>query len=124
MKLVNWLTYQEYGNKATETYTKPSQTIPGMTMGLDELLRRYTMKQAIPMLTPIYGGEDPDFPDHLERMDPMDRLDMAREIKGAIQEKQVELSARQRRRLEEKEKEKEDETNKPATKEGGLSPTD
>jgi hypothetical protein len=81
-----------------EIHTKPSETIPGMTLGLRELVDRYTIKDlregktGVAMFTPTYS-HDLDIPDNLERLDVQDKLEMAREIRGTISDYQQQKSA-------------------------------
>lgn len=53
-----------------------------MTMTLDELLARYVRGDSVATFQPVYS-DDEDMPD-VERMDPMERLDLARNIKQGI----------------------------------------
>lgn len=89
-KLVNWSSYAAEGNAAGEINDEPSLTVPGMTLSLEELLRRHVRGEHVSVFTPVFS-EDPGIPDGLERMDEMDRLDMSRALKQGIE------SERQRR---------------------------
>lgn len=88
-KLVNWANWLTNTNRIGEINDKPSMTVPGQTLSLKELLLRYTRGQDVQVYQPVYAGDDPDFPDHLEYMDPQERLDAARSIQGAIYDAQV-----------------------------------
>lgn len=72
------------GNRVGEINTKPSQTIPGMTLSLQELLKRYVKGDPVVLFEPVYLGEDDTIPDNLELMDEIQRLEMSRDIKEAI----------------------------------------
>lgn len=64
---------------------QPSLTVPGMTLSLKQLVERYTRGGNVAMFNPVYT-DDLDIPDNLERMDPMERLDHARQIQQGISE--------------------------------------
>lgn len=66
-----------------ETNNLPSMTVPGMTMGLKEMLERYVRGGDVETFQGTYT--DADIPDNLERMTEMDKLDLAREIKQSIE---------------------------------------
>lgn len=70
-----------------------SKTVPNMTMPLKDLLERFTRGQAVATLNPVYNGDE-DLPD-FERMDPMDRLDYARDIRMGIRQTQDEMARAQ-----------------------------
>lgn len=72
------------GNYQPEEFKMPSKTIPGQTMSLQEILRRYVRGEQIKQFTPQYAGDD-DIP-NVERMNEMDRLDMARAMKEELTE--------------------------------------
>lgn len=84
MKLVNWTSYPSLGNVPAETIVGPSLTVPGQTLSLQQLLDRYVRGENVKVFTPVYLGEDSDIPSDLERLDPFERMDMAREIRTAI----------------------------------------
>jgi len=71
-------------NKRQEQFTNPHQTIPGQSVPLKTLLERYTLGQDVKTFAPEYDGTG-DVPINIERMDPMERLDAARQIKEAIE---------------------------------------
>jgi len=75
------------GNPAFETFSLPSMTIPGQTLSLKQLLERYVRGETITTFSPTFSGDD-DLPDGIEKLDPMDRIDMARNIKAAIKHHQ------------------------------------
>lgn len=117
-RLINWQTFEtEYdveskgirgGEPIGEIFTMPSKTVPGMTLGLPELLERYVRNpDSVARFTPVYSDDD-DIPDNIERMDEMERIDLARDIKQGIGEFQQEIAIKHEKRLEaKKEKEKE-----------------
>lgn len=57
----------------------PSKTIPGQVLTMDEMVKRYVRgDRNVTQFNPQYSDEDlPDF----ERMDEMEKLDMARALK-------------------------------------------
>lgn len=104
MRLANWANYSEQVAlyEVGETNNAPSETIPGQTLGLEELLKRFVRGQDVKVFTPTFLGDDSDVPDDLERMNEMDKLDMARELRQGIRDKQDRMAAAKK----EKEKEK------------------
>lgn len=61
----------------------PSLTVPDMTLGLRDLLERYVRGEHVSTFQPVYS-DDPDVPDNLETLSPMDRIDMSRDLKAGI----------------------------------------
>ena len=88
-----------YKPKKTEqeikSFLSPSQTVPDMTLSLQELVQRYTRGQSVATFTPVYYGEDEEFAD-VSRMDPMERLEYARYIREKIGEHRTSLAEQQR----------------------------
>jgi hypothetical protein len=70
---------------------EPSQTVPDMTLSLQELVQRYTRGQSVATFTPVYYGEDEEFAD-VSRMDPIERIEYARYIREKIAETQTSLA--------------------------------
>ncbi len=62
---------------------EPSQTVPDMTLSLQELVERYTRGQSVATFTPVYYGEEEEFAD-VSRMDPIERIEYARYIREQI----------------------------------------
>lgn len=91
-KVINQANYLQQKNLTRkEVNNKPSLTVPDQSMPLKVMIERFVRGQSVEVFTPTYLGEDNDIPDTLERMDPMDRLDLSRQIKKGIkqfQEKQ------------------------------------
>ncbi len=87
-----------YITKRTEQEIKstltPSQTVPDMTLSLQELVQRYTRGQSVATFTPVYYGEDEEFAD-VSRMDPLERLEYARYIREKISETRNSLAEQQ-----------------------------
>ena len=81
----NWYTYSiGCSNAITEKpSTKPSLTVPGMTMSLEELLKRYVRGDSVTTFTPVYVGDD-DMPD-IASMTEMDKIDLARDLQSGIE---------------------------------------
>lgn len=79
---VNAFTYVRIGD---ETNSLPSQTVPEMTMSLKKLLERYTRGGQVATFTPVYtgSGEFDDNPE-FEKMDAVEKLQMAKSIKDSI----------------------------------------
>lgn len=88
-----------YITKKTEqeikSFLSPSQTVPDMTLSLQELVQRYTRGQSVATFTPVYYGEDEEFAD-VSRMDPMERIEYARYIRQKIGEHRTSLAEQQR----------------------------
>lgn len=88
-----------YITKKTEqeikSFLSPSQTVPDMTLSLQELVQRYTRGQSVATFTPVYYGEDEEFAD-VSRMDPMERIEYARYIRQKIGEHRNSLAEQQR----------------------------
>lgn len=95
-KFRSWFSYQ---NKKTEqeikSFLSPSQTVPDMTLSLQELVQRYTRGQSVATFTPVYYGEDEEFAD-VSRMDPMERIEYARFIREKISQHRTSLAEQQR----------------------------
>lgn len=102
----NWNTSQI----TFETFEGESQTVPDQTMGLRELITRFTRGQDVRMYEPVYNGEE-YLPD-IERMDPMERMDFAREIGQDIEAVQL-----QRQQMEEEAAAREAEEQEPVQEE-------
>lgn len=75
-KLRGWFTTTQ---TAGEIHTKPSMTVPGQTLPLKTLLDRYIKGGNVEIFNGSYD-DDGDIPEGIERMDPQDRLTLAREI--------------------------------------------
>lgn len=82
-----------FGNRTGEVNKLPSRTIPGMTLSLQELLRRYVKGDPVVLFEPVYLGDDDTIPDNLELMDEIQRLEMSRDIKEAIHAHQIKKPA-------------------------------
>jgi hypothetical protein len=74
---------------------EPSQTVPDMTLSLQELVERYTRGQSVATFTPVYYGEDEEFAD-VSRMDPIERIEYARFIREKISETRTSLAEQTR----------------------------
>lgn len=85
--IVTQLTFQEgYRNSIAEPrMTLPSQTVPGMTMSMRELVNRYVRGEPVPTFTPQYNADSDIIPDNLERMDVQEKLMLAKNVRDAIQ---------------------------------------
>jgi len=85
---VTWANYAQHSNRRTERRrTKPSLTVPGQAMSMDELIRRYVRGETVTTFQGNYTLDD-NIPDNLERMDEMEKLDLARQLKSGIQHAQ------------------------------------
>lgn len=81
--IVNSLTY-DHSIQKNETFSLPSLTVPNQTLSLKELLNRFTRGQEIPTLEPSFHGEDEQFFDQVSRMDKIEKLEFASQIRGHI----------------------------------------
>lgn len=84
--IINQHTYKHKNHRTYETNGKPSLTIPGQTLSLKVLLERFTRGQHVETFTPVY--DDGQFPPEIERMDKLDKLDYARQLREGIAEVQ------------------------------------
>ncbi len=92
IKFRSAFTYQEKLEEQEEKSSmEPSQTVPDMTLSLQELVERYTRGQSVATFTPVYYGEDEEFAD-VSRMDPIERIEYARYIREKIAETQTSLA--------------------------------
>jgi len=88
MKLVNQFNYTEHASlnpQHYETPTMPSETVPGMALPLEEILRRYVRGENVTAFVPQYS-DDPNLPDGIENLSEIERLDMIRDIKEGIEQ--------------------------------------
>jgi len=88
MKILNAFTYVDhnsYEGKLVigEKNTGISLTVPDQVPSLAEMLRRYVRGGDVQMFTPVYT-DDENIPDNLERMNEIERIELAREMKTAI----------------------------------------
>jgi hypothetical protein len=96
IKFRSAFTYQEKLEEQEEKSSmEPSQTVPDMTLSLQELVERYTRGQSVATFTPVYYGEDEEFAD-VSRMDPIERIEYARYIREKIAETQNSLAEHKR----------------------------
>lgn len=92
MRLINWANYDPTAHIG-EVNNLPSLTVPGMTLGLKELLQRFVRGDNVTTFQPSYLGDDSDMPD-VSRMNTMERIEMAAEIKQAIKRHQYQSNAK------------------------------
>lgn len=86
MTIINWANYDP-NNVKGEINNSPSLTVPGMTLSLKQLLERFVRGESVTTFQPVYLGDDSDMPD-LSRMDTIEKIEMAAEIKAAIRHHQ------------------------------------
>lgn len=72
-------------NPIGEVNLIPSQTVPGMTLSLKDLLARYVRGEDVTTFTPVFT-DDAAIPDDLERLDYLDRLSLSRVIREELNE--------------------------------------
>lgn len=92
-----------------EEATKPSLTVQHHTMTLQELVERFTRGAGVKILDPTYAIEDDNYDEldliDISKLDEMEKLDMAKELKTAIEMEKVAMAARAEEK-EEKAKER------------------
>lgn len=90
--VVNWYAFSlGVSNSILEkASTKPSLTVPGMTLSLRDLLDRYIKGGDVTTFTPVYAG-DVDMPD-IAGMSEMDKIDMSRTLKDGIEKERRRLA--------------------------------
>jgi hypothetical protein len=92
IKFRSSINYQEkLEEQEVKSSMEPSQTVPDMTLSLQELVERYTRGQSVATFTPVYYGEDEEFAD-VSRMDPLERIEYARFIREKIAETRTSLA--------------------------------
>jgi hypothetical protein len=86
MKVVSWFNVNDddFKGRGAEYNDQPSVTIPDQSLTMRELVERHVKGRDVAVLTPVYNGEESDV--QIERMDPQERLDYARWLKGRISE--------------------------------------
>lgn len=87
MRLVNHHNFTTVVHTIGEVFKLPSKTVPGMTLPLAELLDRYVKKMPVDMFPGQYSDDD-DMPD-VSRMDTIERLEAAMQIKQSIAQAQI-----------------------------------
>lgn len=77
-----------------EVNTKPSKTVPSQTMGLREILERYTRGQEVIAHTPVFN----DDPDHsmpeLDKMNFFEKEELREQLAESIKQTKEELWSR------------------------------
>lgn len=79
-------TQQKYEAPTEEASEKPSKTIPDMALKLDELLKRHTRGQDVPIHRAHFESDlnlDFDIPD-LSKLDATEQIDYLQELKDSI----------------------------------------
>lgn len=98
--LFNWNTAINMGvkNPDQEAVDPVSLTIPGMTLSLEELVRKYTRTGDISahVFTPSYTDDDA-IPDGIEHMDELARREMLQDLRENINDFQQGINERKKR---------------------------
>lgn len=81
----------------------PSLTVPDMVMPLEEVIRRFTRNQAVPIMDVQYS--EADMSDY-SGLDVFERIDMKRKIDARVRDLRVSIELEQRRAAEQHEKER------------------
>jgi len=76
---------RNYDHKTTvnERYTKPSLTIPGQTLSLQQLLERYVRGSNVERFNGVYTHE---VPPGMENLTKIEKIEMARNLKNNVQD--------------------------------------
>jgi len=75
--------YANYPGPKGEVYTLPSLTIPDQALSLETLITRYVRGGEVQVFPGVFGGDDL-IPVNLERMDEIERIELARNIKASM----------------------------------------
>ena len=109
MRLVNWCNYVSHNTYFDdgvfpgvlligEENTAPSKTVPGMTLSLQELLKKYVRGENVTTFEPVFDS-DSDLPD-VSKLDALERLDMARNLREFVSDEQAKRSSAVQKSLE------------------------
>lgn len=77
-QLSNWANFMATTNRTMEINESPSLTVPGMTMSLIELEKRYVRGQGVPLFRQTIDNDL--IPDDFNKMDTMEKIDHGREL--------------------------------------------
>lgn len=80
--IVTQRTYLLFGNPIGEFNPLPSETVPNMTMSIQEIMAKYVRGENITVFEPVYN-DDPLF-DGIEKMDQLERLELAQHLKIGV----------------------------------------
>lgn len=58
----------------------PSMTVPDMSLSLRDLLNRHKSGGKVKVFEPVYTGENSMIPDGFERMDQMEKVELAKNV--------------------------------------------
>lgn len=96
-KISNWFNYPKHANQRGEVVSGVSLTVPGQVLSLDQLLKRYVSGGEVYRPDPVFdAAPHPD----IVRMDPMERLDLARTLKQQVGIAQEHLAKVSKERLQ------------------------
>lgn len=101
-KLVTQYNFMQERYGVGEVNVLPSKTVPDMVLPLRTLIERFTRGQQVQQFNPVYLGEDTLVPADLERMDPVDRLIYAQQLRAEIEsarKKNYQLQEQQKQKL-------------------------
>lgn len=94
-----------------QIFTDPSLTIPGQSLSLRELLERYVISGTTETFKGTYTGEEEtEIPDNIEKMDRMEKLDLARDLRHSIADAQQQLAFQQKEAAKASQKSKDSNT--------------
>lgn len=93
MKIIaNWFNYSMEGNPSGEVFVKPSLTVPGQVLSLQQLLDRLVRGENVTQFNATYS-DDPDLPD-VTALDEQERLMLSRQYGEFIEETKKQRNAR------------------------------
>lgn len=79
-----------------ETLTGLSETIPGQGITPQQIVSRYVNGKALPQLNGVYN-DNPMLPDNFERLDQVERVQLAQHMRSIIANRQEKMAARRAR---------------------------
>jgi len=62
----------------------PSTTVPDMSLSLRDLLNRHKAGGKVKVFEPVYTGENSMIPDDFERMDQMEKVELAKKVSDFV----------------------------------------
>lgn len=82
-RMLNQRTYADARIRRGENYSLPSLTVPDHVVSPRDLLARFKRGENISVFDPVFTDSE-YIPDDIERMDRLDKIDLAREIAESV----------------------------------------
>jgi len=96
-QIVNAANYaQLYPVPKGETLTGLSETIPGQGITPQQIVSRYVNGKALPQLNGVYN-DNPMLPDNFERLDAVQRVQLAHQMRAIVADRREKMFARRAR---------------------------